>query len=81
MKHLQMPVYVRALGDEVRALDRYLGLGLITQEEAQERLAEWQLFYPPGFHRIDALVDARRGNPLPANARNVRPWALSEAAE
>jgi hypothetical protein len=81
MKHLQMPVYVRALGDEVRALDRYIGLGLITQEEAQERLGEWQLFYPPGFHRIDALVDARRGQPLPMHERNVKPWDLPEAAE
>lgn len=79
IRYLQLPVYIRALGDEVRVLDRYLGLGLLTQEEAQERLSEWQLFYPPGFHRVDALVGARRGQPLPAHERNVRPW--TEAAE
>lgn len=25
MNHLQVPIYARALGDEMRALDRYLG--------------------------------------------------------
>jgi hypothetical protein len=60
MKHFQSPVLLRALGDETRALDEYLGLGLLTQEEAQERLSEWQLFYPAGWNRVVALVSARR---------------------
>ena len=82
IKHLQVPVYVRALGDEMRALDRYVGLGLITQEEAQERLAEWEIFYPPGFHRIDELGRRWVGHqPLPPQERNVRPWDIPEAAE
>lgn len=80
-QHLQTPVYVRALGDEVRALNDYVGRGLLTQEEAQERLAEWELFYPAGWHRITSLVDARQPKPLPKHERNVQPWDMAEAAE
>lgn len=81
MKYLQNPVYLQALGDEVRELNEYLKLGLITQEEAQERLGEWGLRYPPRWHRIVELVDARRHQPLPLHERNVQPWDLQEAAE
>jgi hypothetical protein len=81
MRHLQSPVLLRALGDETRALDEYLGLGLLTQEEAQERLSEWQLFYPSGWGRITALVNARRHQPLPKEERNAQPWDLPGAAE
>ena len=63
---LSLPVPLRALGDEVRALKDYCARGLITQEEADERLADWQLFYPPGWYDIVILVDARRYQALPA---------------
>jgi putative SOS response-associated peptidase YedK len=54
---------------------------LITQEEAAERLADWELFYPPGFWDIEALADAcrqpslspppRTGGPPVTNIRNT----------
>jgi hypothetical protein len=78
---LQRPVCLQVLGDEVRDLEKYLGLGVLTQEEAQERVAKWELFYPPGWHRIVELVASRRHQPLPKHERNVQPWDLPDAAE
>jgi hypothetical protein len=75
MSKLNLPVPLRALGDEVRALQKYFDRGLITQEEADERLADWELFYPPGFWDIEMLVDARRHPSLST------PSLYSEAAE
>jgi hypothetical protein len=75
MSKLLLPVPLRALGDEVRTLQKYFDLGLITQEEADERLADWELFYPPGFWDIETLADARRW-PTPST-----PSRYSEAAE
>lgn len=57
---LHLPVPLRALGEEVRALNKFMEQGLITQEEASERIEDWQLFYPPGWHDIEMLVYARR---------------------
>ena len=62
---LVLPDLLRALGDEVRALQGYYAHDLITQEEADERLAELQLFYPPGWYEIETLVDTRHHQPLP----------------
>ena len=64
MSNLALPVLLRALGDEVRALKDYVAQGLLTPEEAAERIADWELFYPPGWHDIVILVDARRHQPL-----------------
>ena len=71
---LVLPILLRALGDEVRALKDYYARDLITQEEADERLAEWKLFYPPGWYEIESLSDTRRHQPLP-------PKRYAEAAE
>lgn len=60
MSELVLPVPLRALGDEVRALKDFCARGLITADEAAERLADWELFYPPGWHDIEILVDARK---------------------
>jgi hypothetical protein len=57
---LKLPVYLHALGNEVRRLQDYHARGLITQEEADERLADWELFYPPGWVDIEKLADLRR---------------------
>jgi hypothetical protein len=58
---LKLPVPLRALGDEVRKLREYHARGLITQEEADERLADWGLNdYPPGWADIKSLADLRR---------------------
>ena len=62
---LYLPVPVRALGVEVRALKDYVAQGLLTEDEAQERLADWEIFYPPGWHRVELLADARRHQPIP----------------
>ena len=59
---LKLPVPLRALGDEVRQLKEYHARGLITQEEADERLADWGLNnYPSGWTDIEVLADLRRG--------------------
>jgi hypothetical protein len=57
---LKLPVQLRALGNEVRRLQDYFARGLITQEEANERLADWGLNYPPGWYDIEILADLRR---------------------
>ena len=57
---LALPVPLRALGNEVRRLQDYYARGLITQEEADERLADWDLMYPPGWANIEVLADLRR---------------------
>jgi hypothetical protein len=57
---LKLPVPLRILGDEIRALKDYCARGLITPEEASERIEDWELFYPSGWHDIETLVDARR---------------------
>lgn len=58
---LKLPVPLRALGDEVRKLEEYHARGLITQEEADGRLADWGLNnYPPGWADIEILADLRR---------------------
>ena len=72
MSSLSLPVPLRALGDEVRALQKYFARGWITQEEADERLANWGISYPSGFWDIEILVDARRHQAAPQ---------LAEAAE
>ena len=56
---LALPVALRALGDEVRALKKFVSLGLLTQDEASERLDDWQLSYPPGWFDVEALVSRR----------------------
>jgi hypothetical protein len=71
---LNLPVPLRALGDEVRALKDYCACGLLTPEEAQERIDDWGLSYPPGWCDIEILVDARRGHPTPQ-------MQMAEAAE
>jgi hypothetical protein len=60
MSKLKLPIVLRALGDEVRILQDYFARGLITQAEADQRLADWDLFYPPGFWNVELLADARR---------------------
>ena len=60
VSELQLPVPLRALSDEIRALKDYVSRGLITTDEAQERIVDWQITYPPGWHDIAALVDARK---------------------
>jgi hypothetical protein len=58
---LKLPVQLRALGNEVRRLQDYFARGLISQEEADERLADWGLNnYPPGWVGIEILADLRR---------------------
>jgi hypothetical protein len=57
---LKLPVQLQALGNEVRRLQDYFARGLITQEEANERLADWDLMYPPGWVDIEILADLRR---------------------
>jgi hypothetical protein len=57
---LKLPVQLRALGNEVRRLQDYFARGLITQKEANERLADWGLSYPPGWYDIEILADLRR---------------------
>jgi hypothetical protein len=74
---LKLSVPLRILGDEVRALKNYCAHGLVTQEEAAERLADWELFYPPGWADIEELVSARKYL-MPSSER---PLDLSEAAE
>jgi hypothetical protein len=75
MSHeLNLPVQVRALGDEIRALRDYCARGLLTLEEANERIEDWGLSYPPGWSDIEILVDNRRGRPAPQ-------MQLAEAAE
>ena len=56
---LKLPVQLQALGNEVRRLQDYFARGLITQEEANERLADWDLMYPPGWVDIEILSDLR----------------------
>jgi hypothetical protein len=66
---IKLPAALQALGDEIRALRDYLARGLLTAEEAQERIDDWQIFYPPGWSDIAALVDLRTdGIPLEAGA-------------
>jgi hypothetical protein len=60
---LVLPVLLRALGDEVRALKDYCAQGLLTPEEAQERIDHWGLRYPAGWSDIAILVEARREQP------------------
>jgi hypothetical protein len=57
---LSLPVPLRALGDEVRILQKYFARGWITQEDADERFADWDISYPPGFWDIEMLVDERQ---------------------
>ena len=57
---LKLPVYLQALGNEVRRLQDYFARGLITQEEADERLSQWELLYPLGWVEIEKLADLRR---------------------
>jgi hypothetical protein len=57
---LKLPVHLQALGNEVRRLQDLFARGLISQEEADERLADWELFYPPGWSDIEQLADLRR---------------------
>jgi hypothetical protein len=57
---LKLPVCLQALGNEVRRLQDYFARGLITQEEADERLADWELMYPQGWVEIEKLADLRR---------------------
>lgn len=74
MSDLTLPVPLRILGDEVRALKDYCARGLVTPEEAAERLADWELLYPPGWYDIVMLVNARRQQPTPSQQ-------FAEAAE
>ena len=57
---LKLPVYLQVLGNEVRRLQDYFARGLITQQEAEERLAAWKLKYPLGWVEIEKLADLRR---------------------
>jgi hypothetical protein len=57
---LKLPVYLMALGNEVRRLQDYHARGLITQSEADERLSQWELFYPIGWVEIEKLAGLRR---------------------
>jgi hypothetical protein len=68
LSNLALPVLLRALGDEVRALKDYVAQGLLTQEEAIERITDWELFYPPGWWDVVVLADARRHKPQFAEA-------------
>jgi hypothetical protein len=67
-KNIKLPAPLQALGDEIRALKDYLARGLVTPEEAQERIDDWQIFYPPGWSDIAELVDLRRGAPISLEA-------------
>jgi hypothetical protein len=65
---LSLPVDLLALGDEIRALKDYCARGLLTPEEAQERIDDWQISYPPGWSDIAELVHLRRGAPISVEA-------------
>jgi hypothetical protein len=69
---LKLPVALRALGDEIRALEGYFAHGLVTQEEADERIGHWGLQYPPGWYLIEILIDGRRDSPLPHHSQAIR---------
>jgi hypothetical protein len=56
---IKLPVVLQALRDEIRTLDRYMRNGWITQIEANARLAEWQISYPPGMYHFDELAMLR----------------------
>jgi hypothetical protein len=58
-KNIKIPPALQALGDEIRALKNYCARGLLTPEEAQQRIDDWQISYPPGWSDIAALVDSR----------------------
>jgi hypothetical protein len=60
MSNLALPIPLRVLSDEIRALRDYCARGLVTPEEAAERIADWEIFYPAGWHDIETLVSARR---------------------
>jgi hypothetical protein len=76
MSELVLPVALRALGDEVRALKRYVSLGLLTQDEASERLDDWQLSYPPGWFDVEALISIRS----PGTALDIPASKFAKAA-
>jgi hypothetical protein len=63
-RSLRLPVDLLALGDEIRALKDYCARGLVTPEEAQERIDDWQISYPPGWSDIAELVHLRSGAPI-----------------
>jgi hypothetical protein len=76
MSELVLPVALRALGDEVRALKQFVSQGLLTQEEASERLDDWQLSYPPGWFDVEALISIRS----PSTALDLPASKFAEAA-
>jgi hypothetical protein len=53
---LNLPPVLQALRDEIRTLDRYVRQGLLSQDEAQCRLSEWDIRYVPGMYRYDRLA-------------------------
>jgi hypothetical protein len=64
----RLPVELLALGDEIRALKDYCARGLLTPQEAQERIDDWQISYPPGWSDIAEIVHLRRGAPISLEA-------------
>jgi hypothetical protein len=53
---IKLPLAIQALRDEIRALDRYLRKGQLSQLECEARLVEWRIEYPPGMDRYDRLA-------------------------
>jgi hypothetical protein len=53
---IKLPPAIQALRDEIRALDRYMREGRLTQSDADARLDEWQIAPAPGMYRFDRLA-------------------------
>jgi hypothetical protein len=55
-ENISVPIPVQVLGDEIRLLRRYVASHRLTKFEAETRLAEWNINYPPGMSRYDELA-------------------------
>ena len=52
----KLPPVLEALRDEIRTLDRYVRQGLLSQDEAECRLSEWDIRMVPGMYRHRRLA-------------------------
>jgi hypothetical protein len=78
---ITLPAALQALRDEIRILDDHVRQALLTQAEADARLAEWQqIKYPPGMHRFDqfALTGVWDED---ATAEILRHWEVQDRKE
>jgi hypothetical protein len=53
---IKLPPALQALRDEIKTLDRYVRQGLLSQDEAECRLSEWDIRMVPGMYRYDRLA-------------------------